>query len=432
MVSKSEKLGTYGRRSFIAALTSLGLSKSVAASLSQEQLQRHTDDPGREVPVPTAHIHQNHEAVKNGEPPERTSIFTTVSRDIWEQNRAAHLAARRLSNRFGTIDGVRAGVVDHGGDPTAEVEYRTGLLRSPERNPTQDLSTQGNSSSENDPAPDDIAGQLPSNVTETVGQGQNTSDHRVEVQFVHREIDSRTEQNDVSPAQDGEAHFDSYYGDIPSGCHILTERRHEYPYAKSTTCTPAYYTAPYHSEPVIVTAGHAFTGSGQENGKNAWQPTRDSSNYFGTCGQAKWDNHPDTRFDGAYSWVSENGRGISYTIANDSGGHRSGEITGTVAWQALEQGNVVDLNKQGCATGFDVAKLVTKTYPRSNFAYRNIKINAQGQPGDSGGPLFDTRNSGETDQPLDHLIAGIVYNGDQSISEATYIGEIEREFGLTV
>lgn len=67
----------------------------------------------------------------------------------------------------------------------------------------------------------------------------------------------------------------------------MTERRFQgQTYVKSTATTPALTEDQYRSR--LLTAGHAFTGDGNETGKNAWQPDRNDDDKYGSCTQAKW------------------------------------------------------------------------------------------------------------------------------------------------
>lgn len=179
MPSKSQRLRGYGRRTFITALMGLGLSRTTAASLDQNRLRELTEDPSKEVPVATAHIHQNHEAmVREEEAPKRKTVFTTIPRDIWERNRAAHNAARRLDERLPRV--ARVGVSGHGDDPRLIVEYRGAPDEGPGR---RSIETQ-----EEPPSAAKVAGTLPETATGSIGRGRQASEHTFDVKFEERRL----------------------------------------------------------------------------------------------------------------------------------------------------------------------------------------------------------------------------------------------------
>lgn len=96
MVSKSSRLGSMGRRGFITALTSLGITGQAAGSLTAEKLEKLTSNPRKEVPRIKYYKHTNHDKVEKGiEPPNREPVYYTIPRDQWVRTKTAINAGKK-------------------------------------------------------------------------------------------------------------------------------------------------------------------------------------------------------------------------------------------------------------------------------------------------------------------------------------------------
>lgn len=97
MVSKATKMNLFGRRRFVAALASLGVTGQAAASLTPAELNRLTDNPEKEIPRVKYWRHTNHEAVKRGNArPEREPVFYTIPREQWLRTQTGLDGAQRV------------------------------------------------------------------------------------------------------------------------------------------------------------------------------------------------------------------------------------------------------------------------------------------------------------------------------------------------
>ena len=105
-VSSSTRLGQLGRRGFISAPVSLGVTGEAAASLTSDELQKLTDNPEKEVPRIKYYKHTNHSEVKNGKTPKRKPVHYTIPRERWERIETTKNAAERVGKKISS-NGIR-------------------------------------------------------------------------------------------------------------------------------------------------------------------------------------------------------------------------------------------------------------------------------------------------------------------------------------
>lgn len=102
----SNKLQRMGRRRFTKVLAGLGLSGGVISTISQNGLAELTDDPTKEVPRVTGYVREDHNELDPDKPdpvdspPERTTIYHTISRDKWVRIESANNALSKVAEHI--------------------------------------------------------------------------------------------------------------------------------------------------------------------------------------------------------------------------------------------------------------------------------------------------------------------------------------------
>lgn len=95
---KKDDFHLMGRRRFMKALSSIGVSTGAIATLSQEGLAELTDDPTSEVPILVGHEHNYPDGYDS--PPEINPVHETVAYDRWAKIEAAYNAAAELETEL--------------------------------------------------------------------------------------------------------------------------------------------------------------------------------------------------------------------------------------------------------------------------------------------------------------------------------------------
>jgi hypothetical protein len=152
-----------GRRRFLGALSTLGVSGAALQHLSKEALADLTADPSAEVPRLERLVHANHEAVAAGEePPEREAEYYTIPRDEWVHVEATQDAMRRLDRKLNRLTSSDLVSVSVGTTVSGQQSERAVFVTYAER----DGET---------PAVgfDELRDALPATVTGTAGTGPN-------------------------------------------------------------------------------------------------------------------------------------------------------------------------------------------------------------------------------------------------------------------
>lgn len=99
-----------GRRGFIKLLTSLGVSASTAANISQGALAEMDASLENEVPYVARKVHATDKPIEPGTPLKREAEYEAKSREQWEKIEAAIGASReinkRIENTFSNTNGL--------------------------------------------------------------------------------------------------------------------------------------------------------------------------------------------------------------------------------------------------------------------------------------------------------------------------------------
>lgn len=175
----------------------------------------------------------------------------------------------------------------------------------------------------------------------------------------------------------------------------------------------------------MISAAHA----GSE-GQTARQPYDQK---MGTV----YEEHREGNFDamiikGQNSWDWERKIG-----GNSSGDDMDYTIQGIVGWDKIVDnvGNpYYRLAKQGIVSGRDWGEIVCATTEtcEHNAQYRSVIAETGLESGDSGGPLFETQGS-DAYIVGNNVFGNIDNDGDgYTEGEATYVREIENQFGIIV
>lgn len=402
-MTKSRKLSQMGRRRFLNTLTTLGVSGTAVAYMSQDTLAELTDDPTEEVPRLSTVEHVNHEAVvKEGAPPEREPNYYTISRDEWAVVESAHDAKDKVNRLLSSIpgtDGVTAGVTTITNNQSSEeavVVKRTITKKRDGQTVSPTISEQK------------LRDELPASVSGTAGDGATA----VTIEDIPVIVETETLSQ--------RAYYDYNYRPVPGGPQIDDDNTDGW---EGTGGTPAYNNDAGKYD--LVTAGHILSGS---DGDRIHQPdfALDDSNYIGPRRDNKY-NDPGTADPAFDAGVIDLDPDEKYQLADDDGTYRDRHIVGIVAEDEIRdnKGNTsYELHKQGNKTGINKGS-ITEVYDVS------YDTNADDGNGDSGGPHY--KEVWDDNYMFYKVyIAGIHYAGTGSSSRATMMDEIETRYSLSV
>lgn len=134
----------------------------------------------------------------------------------------------------------------------------------------------------------------------------------------------------------------------------------------------------------------------------------------------------DPDYDMAIVGIDASDRGVERDLANNSGGYKGYDITGSVSKQYLSDHLGMELDKQGSSTG-----TVTGTVQEVGSTWLKLKA-PESKSGDSGGPYYDP------DCDFDSCTAEIaaihrgITDGDNNIRKGTLMESIENSEDVTV
>ena len=375
---------------------------------------------GDRVEIPSMYRHTNHEAVEDGAPPERETVYTAIPRELWIRNEAAYGAERRINallrERHGT-DLIRAGVRT---DSSHVNHERVIDVRVVEQDRGRAVGASGRLAP--GVAPEAVREGLPGEVDGRVRARDESGVTASVVDEVRGGFPVEVTQ--VRHELQTDEVYDHRYRPVPGGAKMQEG-------GPATICTPAFDWGL--GDHVLVTAGHV---TGPDAGEPCYQPhsTWWGGNYIGDSDEGHFEEHdtsadtdddPDnTTFDAA---TIDEEVGVTYDLASDGGDDQywSGVagIAGTVPWAEIKNHEIdhdYELYLQGSTTGRnkDHIHWVSDTY-------NVFETWVDSEGGDSGGPHFKIEDGYA-------YIAGVHDYGREFLAGATAMVAVETRFGLTV
>lgn len=404
--TSTRKLTRMGRRRFLGALSTLGVSGAALQHLSKEALADLTADPSAEVPRLERLVHANHEAVAAGEePPEREAEYYTIPRDEWVHVEATQDAMRRLDRKLNRLTSSDLVSVSVGTTVSGQQSERAVFVTHAERDgETADVGF------------DELRDALPATITGTAGKGPNA-----EVREGIRVIPERGTAGEDHGGEDGGEDsntcdtYDHLYRDpgIPAGALIRD--------GCCTAGTPAYDND--ESEYCHTTAAHCF-----DTYDYVYQP---SSSYdaIGYVDEKKETGY----FDAGKIDVYNGSFDLEYDFASDYGDneYRDLPIWGIISWDRIKDGvDDLYLSKQGASTAIS-GGYVQRIYESSSDPNgKYFETGGDRDGGDSGGPHYKRYNDFGGEAYIAGLHEG--WKSSSSYAGATAMEGVEDEFNLDV
>lgn len=409
-----DKFGKMGRRRMLKTLSGLGVGAGVLPYLTEDVLADMSIDLDEEVPRLKGFRHTNHDAVLDGEKPEREPVYYKIPREKWVRVEASKDARstvsdeldnvlKQASREFVGVDRIAgdAGFANVSGDSTHNTIIvdinqvtvnRDGVSPEAVRRRISEL--------------------LPTTTTGVAGRGTEKEElvegFPVQVQLVDESLD---------------AYYDYEYRPVPAGCQYEREDG-----VACTIGTPVYDNT--NDESALVTVAHCLEGD-SENESEVWQPDTGTDHIANRDGDQWRLDDPDVygwdSFDGCvadlYSWYD-----VTYKFAADRGDntYSDREIWGTKTKTALEDLADKDsgdtIPKRGQDTGYEAGSI----YWAGDYTF---KTEADRGGGDSGGPHYDTEHF---DGDPYAWMAGIHRSGTSDYARGVYMEKVENEFDVTV
>lgn len=357
-----------GRRRFINALSSLGLSATALNYITKDTLAKVTSNPRKEVPYVKLLRHTNSTEIKNGVVPKREPIWDTIPRSKWVRVETAHDGAKKINDlldrTFGS-DLILAGVKSRDGNPYQKeisVNYITiqrsdGTVRSPSV------------------AFSEVESILPSSISGKAGKGNNAEVIKNIPLVVkkQRQVEDEDCPGDVYNEDQGEM--------IPGGTRIGDSGHN------GTTGTAA--TRDSDGQNVIISCGHVL-----EDSSHFHQPGDYKSDEDLDVVNATNSGHDDYGYAKPYD--SET---FYRELASEHDTWKATDIKGIVTWDALKnhEGDTnYEIRKQGNRTG-TLKGHITETVEFSG-GEKKVWTSCTRGKGDSGGPHYRRIQFNETDE----------------------------------
>ena len=398
------KLGRMGRRRFVETLSSLGISGTTLAYLSQETLAERTGDLEDEVPYVAYLASENPEAeFADADETGRAPIYRTIPHDEWAIDECAQDAATRLNQLLESElqdskqvnAGVTTTVSGHRRKKVVTVNYTTVETRNGRRvSPSAEF--------------DEVSALVPDTVTGQVGDGIEQIDREFDVKISERQIRKQS-------------YYDcDYRPSVPAGCQVATVDFNEGSQYLGTTTTPAHRSSDA-GDIVMVASGHVLD---QSSNGTLYHPQYDDS--YGSIDEYLVGD----LFDAGIVPVSE----YDYDIADDSCGSEGWPIDGIVTWDTIkhrEGDSDYELTVQGRTSGRHQASIEnTGTGSSSHEKMFSIDTSAT-KDGDSGGPHYRTLTDSYGNEWT--YVAGVhVGLTSANNAAATAMEEVENYFDVVV
>ncbi|WP_154658608.1 hypothetical protein [Halopiger djelfimassiliensis] len=396
----TSELARMGRRRFVNALASLGISGVTLNYMSQETLAKETDNLGDEVPYVAYLANNNPEAEyedadRNG----RAPIYRTLEFDKWVEIESIHNAARKLnqelSERFEDgeflLSSVSSTVSGHRRKLVVTAQYTT-------------IETATGETLEPSISYEEFVDSLSVEIEGGVGRDEYTHQRIFDV-----------EPKKVTRTQT--AHFDSEYRPVPGGCQA-TKKIDETSAEVMTTATPVYDSED--NDQQLVTSGHGLLSTDSDE---VYQPLPDDQ--FGTTGEAIAESAFDAGIVDTDSYTHD--------IANSSGGTEGWPIDGIVTWDSIKShvdDTDYELTVQGRSTGRETGYIYDTATGSASYQ-KAFGVSDTAKKGDSGGPAFrKTTDSYGNDWTY---IAGVIgWQGEQDTTVCTAMEAVEDKFDVYI
>ena len=375
MVDKYHKFRGMGRRNFIKAVGSLGVSGAALRHMTKETMAK--VDPKTEVPRIGWWVHTNHEAVRQGAAPKRKPIYYKISREKWARVETAWDAREKLKSTLNKIA------------PDCTIGVRTGTEG---QQRTKELIVYHPAEGASAVTFDEFRGYVPSTVSGTAGRGSDSS-------ITFDNIPVRVEQ---AKKIKKDAHYEYEYRPVLAAC-IFRHSNGGY----CTIGSPAYSNR--YNEQVLVTAGHCLDESDEEV---VYQNNVNSGDIIGDRSSQVYD---DNRGDIGVIRLN-NGINVDYYAASDyNNSYTRPDIKGAMSSSRLQdlEGTNVEIEKRGCNTGSRQGSILEL----NEYSFTTDHDRAGG---DSGGPYWEVTDIPDgTDSAF---VAGIhegYPSGNSSVAKAT-------------
>lgn len=388
-----------GRRRFLGALTSVGVSGAAAGYLDSEALSRLTDDPSEEVPRLERLKHPDYEMLVAGEPPEqREPIFYTIPRDEWAHVEGTKNAAENVHQRLRR-------------EIPRKAQLRVGVRQSSRTGPRNlEVVVKYTPTA----AAADLEDRL-KDLTSAEMSGTVAGPHGEET------VDGIPVQLEATGPVTPDGFYDYKYRPVPAGCQI----RHSGG-SRCTSGTPVVDNAT--GIYLFVTAGHCT-----DEGETVRQPRRRwGGNSIGTTFESEYQTDADGDFVAGFDAATiDTHVGHSWRLAeNEEDGYRDNYIWGSVAWDYLsDHVGQATFGQQGRTSGRRWGSL-DAIYPSIDW----VECDTVSEGGDSGGPVFDTRYNSAAGRTEDYIVS--IHSASPSDADrpswGTAMASIESQFDVRV
>jgi len=373
---KMRKLTRMSRRGFMNALAGLGVSSSAIAGLSQDTMAELVEDRKNEVPRVAAHVHTNHEEVKNGAEPIREPIYYTIPRRKWARVEGAHDAQLRIQKQLSRRSESHQVWLTNNSNGESLIEIR--------------LEDDGSLTSHSLKS---VESTIPSTIDGVAGSGTNVEEKVPNIPVtVVRETSSEsvTTESDLQatsgddPGDEGE--FWQDWKGIPGGATVAREI-----YGQVTTetiCCPVHNSNDGNKH--MLTSGHTASSSPQW----AATPPYDQPDFSHELSRDEWKHGVEVDY-GALSLADEDSNWFVDRFATSNGDYH-GTIKGTVSNDRLK-----DLRQEGSKSnetlrfqgstsgrhsGYDIESLATYENNNGENIVLQFETELDTKGGDSGGP----------------------------------------------
>ncbi|SFB67381.1 hypothetical protein SAMN05444422_10131 [Halobiforma haloterrestris] len=429
MVS-SDKLQRMGRRRFTKVLAGLGLSGGVVSTISQNTLAKLTNDPTKEVPRVTGYVREDHNELDPNKPdptdspPERTTIYHTISRDKWVRIESANDALDKVAERLEKIGAhnVASPTVSyrtngHHRERVIKVTYDEWIAeRRSEELPDEENTVLSAS---------EVFNELPTAVDGTVSSSELNFERGIEnIPVIYESERRKPNACDRSGHRCAKRSSRDHYNDIyqtnpvPAGTSIAKKGDPLHASNAFRIYDPGSSTDDWG----FLTSAHIMATDDHDDssdmvGDPVYQPSY--SNYVGDVTDAAYFSIDDDYgfYIDVASFSVARSVGTDYRLADGDGGYDE-PVVGTVALDQLE--DMAEDEKEICRQGTRSGRCSSTIY---DFNTRVDEERAYFQTddhitdnGDSGGPYFINHpdNDGQV------LAAGIHYGPEDSIDSIAY------------
>lgn len=386
-----QRMRRMSRRRFLDRLGQLGLSGAALAGISKEAVASNTDGTDKQVPRLFGYKYKDGKSPQGGSRPEREAVYYSIGRDEWIRTECARAAANRLEKEYES-EGYSFGVTSSDGQGCVVAKYISHDYGDGETD-------EPNSSYE------EFENQVPYQTDQTIERdGKKHTENNIPI---IRRKETKTE----------DAYFDYSYRPVPGGCQFQRG-------TDGTSCTighPAFSNDLFDS--VLVTASHCVE---RKTGVGIHQPTQ-----FATYNKIGDSYQYTSSGDGDVATLQmDSDTSIEYDIASDSGGYMGWSVVGTVSSSSLDDmaANNRYAYAQGRTTG-RVYDVIDDHYDKNKSSGPKVRIAAESDGGDSGGPYFVLDENNDAWRVGIHAWSSSTDNGDPARSGNTFY-YAENKFNL--